>query len=141
MMKKNHTKRVDKKSKAFTLVEMLLVIAIIGILSSVVFVMFGDSQKAKRSSVMSTAKSALSFVQMCKFKGDSLTDVDGLDGSATDDNICTDSLEEWPKISIEGCVYDGTAGSGWDYQVDCTGASPNLGIISCTVTDGVCKWQ
>ena len=149
-MKKNHTKRINKKNKAFTLVEMLLVIAIIGILSAVVFVMFVDSSDARRSAVMSTAKSSLSFIQVCKFKGWDLNDPSSYGdatGGAENDYICSstgseNSLEEWPEISIQGCEYEGFSAGSWDYKIGCDGGAnfTDPDHVKCSATNGVCEW-
>lgn len=131
--------------RGFTLIEMLLVLALIGILSSVVFIMVGDSDDAKKTSVMSTAKSSLGFVQVCKFKGWDLQEPSPLDGSASDDVICSgstsgdDSLEEWAEITIEDCEYSDITPDSWDYAIDCTGAG--IGKVKCSASDGSCEWN
>lgn len=131
--------------RGFTLIEMLLVLAIIGILSSVVFVMVGDSDDAKKTSVMSTAKSSLGFAQVCKFKGWDLKEPSSLDGSSSGDVICSgstagdESLEEWAEITVDGCEYSDIVSGSWDYAIDCSGAG--LGKVECSASDGSCKWN
>jgi hypothetical protein len=127
---------------------MLLVIAIIGILSGVIFVMVGDNSDAQRASVMSSAKSALGFAQVCKFKGWDLNMPSPADGSGSGDYLCTsgggeDSLEEWAELTVDGCEYSGIVPGSWDYIVDCSGAANITGDdeIRCSASDGKCEWQ
>ncbi len=48
--------------------EMLLVIAIIGILAGSVFAMIGNSDDANTKSALSTAKSIMPYAQECAFQ-------------------------------------------------------------------------
>jgi prepilin-type N-terminal cleavage/methylation domain-containing protein len=132
--------------KGFTMVEILITLAIIGVLAGVIFVAIGNQrQKARISAVMSTAKSSLGFVQVCKFKGWDLQEPSPLDGSASDDVICSgstsgdDSLEEWAEITIEDCEYSDITPDSWDYAIDCTGAG--IGKVKCSASDGSCEWN
>ncbi|MFO7807336.1 MAG: type II secretion system protein [Candidatus Moraniibacteriota bacterium] len=147
-MKKNKDEKKKNKKAGFTLIEILLVLALIGILSGVVFVLIGDSGDSKRASAMTTARSSLDFVQLCKFKGWDLNTPTSPDGSGSGDYICSDgsgddSLEEWATLTVEGCEYTGVDNGDWDYAVDCSGAN-NLGsddVIHCSAADGKCYWE
>ncbi|MFW5885063.1 MAG: type II secretion system protein [Patescibacteria group bacterium] len=129
--------------RGFTLIEMLLVLALIGILSSVVFIMVGDSDDAKKTSVMSTAKSSLGFAQVCKFKGWDLKEPDNPTGKGGGDKICSggsgdESLEEWAEITVDGCEYSDIVPGNWDYAIDC---GAGLGKVECSASNGSCEWN
>lgn len=57
----------NKKIGGFTFIEILIVVSIIAIISSIVFVMLNNAKdKASRASALSTAKSALSELVNCQ---------------------------------------------------------------------------
>jgi prepilin-type N-terminal cleavage/methylation domain-containing protein len=63
-------KKKQKMKRAFTLIELLIVIAIIGILASVVLVSTRSGvDKAKRASALTTASSALPEIVACQDDG------------------------------------------------------------------------
>ncbi len=131
MRKKNITKII----KGFTLIEMLLVIAIIGILAAVVFAMIGNSDNSKRKAALSTARSVLTYVQECYFNKNTLNAPTDDDNKGTDsgDIICDDTITEWPELSVEECSYNITG--DYTYEVQCGGG---IGNIECDAENGTC---
>jgi len=98
-MKKTGNKIISKKG--FTLIEMLMVVAIIGILSSVVMVsMSGGREKANRASAITTLSSVLSELVICQ------DDNGNLNAYSAGAPICTAAGHTaiWPNISKTGWV-------------------------------------
>lgn len=127
---------MQKQNKqGFTLIEILLVIVIIGILAAAVFAMIGNSDNTKMKATMSTAKSILTYVQECQFKGESLIAPTSPDGSDSDDFICNDTTTEWPELSVSDCNYASVTGGS--YMVDCG----SIGSIVCDASNGSCEEQ
>jgi len=132
---KNKMKNKEKFFQGFTLIEVLLVIAIIGILASAVFVMIGDSGDAKRKAVLTTAKSILTYAQECHFNGEDLIfSGEGYtaDGSDSGDIICNESTTEWPSLSVDECSYSSVTASA--YEVNCG----EIGNVECSAINGSC---
>lgn len=129
-MKKNFFEKI----KGFTLIEMLLVIAIIGILAGAVFAMIGNSDDAKTKSALSTAKSIVPYAQECLFKGNDLNSPNNAQSGGGD--ICNDSQTVWPGISVTECSYDIPVGSS-TWVIDCSGFNVPT-TISCDAQDGEC---
>lgn len=102
--------------KAFTLIELLIVIAIIGVLAGVILVSTSSArQKASDSSMMQSVKSASTAVAACLISGTSLGVVSGTaptEGTA----ICTGS-GVWPNLpstwQITLALWDVSTGYYW----------------------------
>jgi len=123
----------NKFSLGFTLIEMLLVIAIIGILSGAVFAMIGNSSDAKTKSALSTAKSIMPYAQECFFKGENLNSpVSNHNGGGV---LCTDSETDWPGLGPDECDFGSIGNDTW--QVDCAFSSGAVNI-ACDAQDGEC---
>lgn len=105
--------------RGFTLIELLLVIAIIGILSAVVFISLGNQrERAKLSAILQAADGTLAIAQECYFR---VEEVD-LPNDATDptNEICQHSRTVWPSISVDECQYSAVGGtSDHYYEIEC----------------------
>jgi len=117
----------NKKEKGFTLVELLLVIAIIGILASILMVGMGAwRKKTKAVSVMETNRSALGYAIECYLRDKELTD------PSDSGNICSGSSITWPALKY-GYIYDGTDITSWTWTAEKSGS-----IIWCSAIEGKC---
>jgi len=113
-----------KKTKAFTLIELLIVIAIIGILVSVVLVfIISAKDKAKKVSVQSSLNSIASAATMCRDGGGNI--INGSGGSS----ICNPSNGiNYPSISVCGS-------NSADTQFTATNGGTNNWQITLTTCD------
>lgn len=141
----NYTKNKSRREKAFTLIELLLVMTIIAILGGVVFVAIGNQRERTRmQTAVATASSILDFAQECEFKGCVLVAPGNDNGEGSGDLICQESdgsvctITEWPELSVEGCVYDSiNTPSRGDYTIDCD----SIGSVFCSAISGSCEEQ
>jgi type IV pilus assembly protein PilA len=123
-----------QKFRGFTLVEMLLVIAIIGILAGAVYAMIGNSDDANTKSALSTAKSIMPYAQECVFKGENL-------GSPTDNHtgggdLCSGSETTWPGVAPVDCSY--STNNPTDWIVTCTFSATDIVTVTCSTQTGDC---
>ena len=110
---------MKQKNKAFTLIELMVTIAIIGILAAVVLVSltsYGD--KARGSAALQTALSIMPGAVECSIKSQVLTDP----ASNIGKDICNGSDIKWPTLdtsSTQGWTYWYAEGSSirWSYRL------------------------
>lgn len=126
-----------KDEKGFTLVEILLVIAMIGILASTIFVsLSGQRKRAKLASAMETSRSVIPIAVDCFLMNRQLTTWTST--SIGGGSICAGNSATWPSLSDTGCVYenldDATAANGNKrWRINCDSGT---GYISCFGKDG-----
>lgn len=115
-----------KNKKGFTLIELLVVILIIGILASVLLVMWrnGVIKRAAVSSYKTTMKSVQTAVELCAGTGD--TPSSGAQG----DKICSIGDERYPDMSNLKC--GGTDVGGFVITYD----NPTTWRVTTTTAEG-----
>lgn len=105
--------------KAFTLIELLMAIAIIGILASIIIVMMSDVRtKAQDKSAVTTLSSASKIANMCTVFGAQL--IKPKDQNKGGGLICSGQTEEWPALPKNWRYNCGT--SGCDGTINYNGA-------------------
>lgn len=132
---------MQNKNKAFTLIELLIVIAIIGILASVVLVSLSDTrQRSKDNKVFSTASSINKAVALCSASGSGISKpanrITG--GNIICSDGTTNSAGVWPDLSGTGwAYYDYSSGPNTCTAVagpyghgiwNCTSATPRFAL-------------
>jgi prepilin-type N-terminal cleavage/methylation domain-containing protein len=108
----DHKKMSNSLRKAFTLVELLVVISIIGVLSSVVFASLSSAKtRAKEAKLVQMMSAVNSAAQTCVNSGIALTvpASSGAGGSV----VCTGDAAVLPDITDTGFSYCGVGCGGW----------------------------
>lgn len=127
------------KRKGFTLVEILVVMAIIAILASIVFVSLGNQrQRARVTAAVASIKSAMTPAMTCSSLDGTVQVPVAVGGNA----LCLGSDETpetilWPVLS-NNCVYCGLNGSKVEFNCDACG-SGNGGNSFCDFTTTQCE--
>lgn len=118
-------KSTTKSSAGFTLVELLIVIAVIGILTSTVLSSINTArQKARIASVQASLKSVQTVGLVCIESGSDLN------AATTSNLICDDATSTWPTLQTVG---------NWVYDTGCSfdGDVSDGTFILCAQGDGV----
>jgi len=124
-----------KTKNAFTLVEILITIGIIGILVGIILVSLGPQrQRAQNASVTTTVHSAVVAAKVCATDEETISDPSTSVGSP----ICTNSVGVWPDLteadaaaSWGGCTFAQDSADGTFTFCATLGDAT---IVTCTET-------
>lgn len=115
------------------MVEILITLAIIGVLASVIFVALGNQrQKARITAIKQTAESALSLTRECYYRHNSI------DKPVAGQPICNEVDQEWPELKDDNCEYGDDDGDKYSIACSSYGVEIICGVKSgksCVVQD------
>jgi len=125
-------KNVMKKLKGFTLVELLVVVAIIGILATVVVVSYTGAQtKAKHNTTVATLNEALNNVSICV--ADSTATIPTVVAGSGICSSASVTSAKWPVASLNGyTITMPTVSSGGNITAGFSVSSAGTDSIDCT---------
>jgi len=115
--------KVRSKNLAFTLIEMLLVMAMVAIIASAVLVSVSSQRKrAQETRALAELSGIMQYILMCKADGGSVNSPNGSNGGG---NICNlgSSYGTWPTTATGNLntfgAYgaSGFSGSSWYYTI------------------------
>ena len=118
-------------SKGFTLIELMVVIAIIGILAGVVLVSTsGAMEKSKRSSALTTAASTLPELVTCQDDGGFVKSI-----PVAGEVICWNEAGFLTAAAGHSATWGNIlTPTGWAYAIGTTGTSWAAGTYTFTIT-------
>ena len=149
--KKGFTRQsfLKKNLSGFTLIELLIVIAIIGILSSVVLVNLSSTKnRAYRASALATSSSIAPELVTCRDDngfGASVAPTAGVTPICCNVSGCVGNVPEpghtilWPSLGSTTGVYAAPAGTLANDNYVFTVTSANWSTITCTVSTASCN--
>lgn len=130
--------KIKQNKQGFTLVELLLVMAIIGILAGVIMVGMGSSRKKARvTSALKTADSVLAEAAECYLKNGTFS---GPTSPSTGGGvICIGSSSQWPELAKK-CNYNNFNAGAFTFDIVCNVSSnnPSGDVIQCNVGNASC---
>ena len=139
---------MKNKNKAFTLIELMVAMAIIGILAGVVLVsMSGYAKRARETAALQTAASVMPAAIKCALESKTMSTPPSSDGGGP---ICAGSSFTWPILntsSTKGWVWveasgDSSNPNGYWYVLCGPNSNCDAGqqYIGCSVTDNANDW-
>ena len=136
MLIKKSSKACLSARQGFTLTELLLVMAIIGILAGVIMVGMGSSRKKARvTSALKTADSVLAEAAECYLKNGTFNQ--WINDSSGTGPICVGSSGQWPEL-VSKCAYSNFNASAFTFEIICNQTSNGNDVISCDVANASC---